>query len=269
MIILKKIWDIIYPQFIGYLIAIVVILFLVQTCKNNTDLRKDLSNYSQNVSALTDTLKKERLKNGDLQYSISGFIISEKNLKDLNLQLYNDVKEQKGRVISINRAVINLNQNIKDLNKYIDSLKTIIGSSIKLNDSTYILPWTLSYTYDLNNYDTFKGETELGLNLKTGGKSLSDISVINKNTELLSRSSRISLVWGQKMEKGKLRIFVNSAYPGFSAGSLEGVLLDAPSKKHWFPGWSIGIGITPSYDFINQKPAVLIGPTLGWQIYQF
>ena len=40
-------------------------------------------------------------------------------------------------------------------------------------------------------------------------------------------------------------------------------------KKHWFTGFSLSIGITPTWDFIQKQPTIVIGPALGYSIYQW
>jgi hypothetical protein len=265
MKILKLIWTFINSKLFGYAIGIIVIIFIAQMCHNNSNLKHEVSNQKQNQYALMDTLTKEKLKNGSLQVSIAGFISSEKDLKSLNRNLYDEIQLQEGKVISLNKIVVSLKQDANQLSKYADSLKTVINKPIKINDSTYIIPWTLAYKYDKDstNYDIFEGQTKIGLNNKL------PIQLNNEGSKLISRNTQIELVWGQKWEKGKLKIFANSSYPGFSAKSLEGVLIDQSSKKHWFNGFSVNIGIMPTYDFINKKTIIVIGPCIGYSIYNW
>ena len=285
--IFKAAWTFINSKFFGYAIAIVFILFLAQMCKNNKDLREELSHQAQNYSAKNDTLKIERLKTGELQFTIDGYIGTIKELEKYNSGLVKEVKKQKGDVINLNRIVILLEQDKLDLRKYIDSLKTIMKTPIKINDTTYIVPWTLAFTYDSTNFDIWSGQTKVGLTaakysafpkgfLLEDGKTFalpkidfSKITLTNLGTEMTSRQTQIELVWGQKWEKGKLRVFANSKYPGFNVVNMEGLIIEAPKRPHWFTGWSVNFGIMPTYDFIQAKPTIVIGPSVGYTIYQF
>jgi hypothetical protein len=86
---------------------------------------------------------------------------------------------------------------------------------------------------------------------------------------MLSRTTQIELVWGQKWENKQLRVFATSKYPGFSVNSLEGVLLSNKDKKHWFNGFSVGMGMTPGWDLFNSRTAFVIGPTFSYNIYTY
>jgi len=258
--IIKIIWNFVNSNLFIYTLAILFIIILAQMCENNRNLKNELSIYKQNQYALTDTIKNEELKNGALQSSINGFISSEKELKDLNKTLYNDLKIQKGKVISLSHVILILKQDSTELSNYLVNSNN--SKPIKENDSTFILPWYLSYKYDSSNYDIFNGLTKIRF------KKI-DNSIINESTQIINRETQIELVWGQKMEKNKLRVFVNSSYPGFKTKSLEGVLLSIPKRQHWFNGFCISVGITASYNFINKTPIMIIGPHIGYNIYNW
>lgn len=284
--IFKAIWSFLNSKFLGYGIALVLIIFIAQTCHNLSKAKEDAANAHQNIIALTDTIHKEKLKTGELQFSIAGYISTVEDLKNVNKGLYDEVEKQKGTVINLNRLTILLQQDKEDLAKYIDSLKMIINTPIKINDTTYLIPWTLPFTYDSTNYDIWSGQTKIGLTLsktatktftlRTIGNTLdlpkfdfSQISVNNLGTEMISRKTQIELVYGQKYVKGKLVVFANSKYPGFSVVNLEGWTVPEPPKKHWFTGFSVNFGITPTYDFVNKKPIMVVGPSFGYTIYQW
>jgi len=50
---------------------------------------------------------------------------------------------------------------------------------------------------------------------------------------------------------------------------MEGVLLDVPKRSHWFTGFSVNLGIMPTYDFLQGKPVIVVGPSFGYTIYSF
>jgi hypothetical protein len=283
----KAIWSFLNSKFLGYGVALLLVIFIAQTCHNLIKAKEDASNAHQNIIALTDTLHKEKLKTGELQYSIAGYISSVEDLKELNKNLYDEVEKQKGTVINLNRLTILLQQDKEELNKYIDSLKMIINTPIKINDTTYIVPWTLPFTYDSTNFDVWSGQTKIGLTLSKISKiyilkgnsingtlelpkfDFSQIEVTNLGTEMISRKTQIELIYGQKYVNGKLVVFANSKYPGFSVVNMEGFTVPESPKKHWFTGFCINLGIMPTYDFVQQKPTIVIGPSFGYNIFQF
>jgi hypothetical protein len=282
----KAIWAFLNSKFLGYGIALILIIFIAQTCHNLSKAKQDAANAQQNISALTDTIHKEKLKTGELQFTIAGYIASTKDLEKVNKGLYDEVEKQKGTVINLNRLTILLQQDKEDLSKYIDSLKIIINQPIKVNDTTYLVPWTLPFTYDSTNFDIWSGQTKIGLTLsktvpktfmlRTTGNTLelprfdfSQIAVTNLGTEMISRETQIQLVYGQKYVKGKLVVFANSKYPGFRVVNLEGFTVPTPPRRHWFTGFSVNLGIMPTYDFVQGKPTIVVGPCIGYTIYQW
>jgi len=283
--IFKAIWAFVNSKFLGYGIALVLIIFVAQTCNNLSKAKEDAANAHQNIIALTDTIHKQKLKTGELQYSIAGYISTVENLKNVNKGLSEEVEKQNGTVINLNRLTILLQQDKENLAKFIDSLKMIINTPIKINDTTYIIPWNLPFTYDSTNYDLWTGQTKIGLTLsktaktftlKTAGNTLqlpkfdfSQIAVTNLGTEMISRETQIQLTYGQKYVKGKLVVFANSKYPGFKVVNMEGFTVPEPKRSHWFTGFSVNFGIMPTYDFTNARPVMVVGPSFGYTIYQW
>jgi len=265
---LNIIWNFLNSKVFTYIVIIIAIIILVSTCSKNEKLKDEVTRNNQNISALTDTIITIKTKNGNLQSSINGYIVSEKELKDLNKNLYNLVDQQKGKVITLNNIIFQLKQDTSDLNRYINENKT---PPEKINDSTYDINWTLSYIYDSLNYDIYKGQTRIGL---TGNSLfLKEVKIKHNYTKLLDRESQINLIWGQKWEKingeNKLRIFAESAHPAYRAKLLEGVYVDYPKQKHWFTGFGIGPGIIIGYDVLHARPALVFGIDFHYTIYQW
>ena len=95
---------------------------------------------------------------------------------------------------------------------------------------------------------------------------------------MINRLTQIDLTWGQKVEKDKLRIFIQSSYPGFTVAQMQGVLIDPNSnpfikslmkKKHWFTGFSVGLGATGGFNITTGSYGLVIGPSIIWNIYSF
>ena len=285
----KIVWAFLKTPLFLYLVLIILFLFLGVTCSNLNELKRKNNIHEQNIDALKDTIRKEKTKSGSLQISVSGYIAKERELKDLNRDLYNEIKDQKGRVISLNTVVIKLNLDKNELEKHINYLESVMGKPIHTNDSTYIIPWTMKYDWDTINYDYYEGKTQVGVKVKPGfvwkdgmtndyvlGNA---INLEHYGTILTAKSSRIKLTFGQKMEDNKLRIFVKTDYPGFTAESMKGVLIDPNTnpdikklmkKRKLFPNtWTVGVGPSYGFDVINGKPYFGVGAQINYNILQW
>lgn len=270
-----------------FLVILIVILVLMigRSCAKIRDAQRMEDINQQNITALTDTIKIERTKSGSLEQSIAGYVLSEKNLKKVNEDLYNRVKDEKGKVISLNRAVIQLWQEMAGLKEHINYLESIMGQPVQINDSTFQIPWLLKYDWDPLNFDVYNGQSFVGLSIKPGytwREAIADknvIKLIHYKTEMIDRLSQVDLTFGQKVEDDQLRIFITTKYPGFTTTSLSGVLIDPNTnpyikdlmkKKKWIPNtWSVGVGPSFGYDVLTLKPYLGIGVTINYNLLQW
>jgi len=255
-------------------IATILLLLMISAyqCKRINDLKNKQVISNQNITALNDSIKYEKTKNGSIQASIASFIATEKELKDLNKNLADQVKEQSGTIVSLNESLVKLSQDTDVLRKYLVEKESKIEELLKIDDHTYAAPWILTYRYDSLDYDIFEGKTYIGVTNKD------PLELVHANTELTKRTTQIDLIWGQKVENDKLRVFIQSKYPGFTVAQLSGVLIDPSSdpffkdlykKKHWFSGFSVGIGATGGFNVTSGGYGLVIGPTLSWNIYNW
>jgi hypothetical protein len=268
--ILKGIWTFVNSRIFLILLIVTLFIFLAGQCKRILDNQREISVRDQNISALTDSLKYEKRKNGELLVSIDGYIGTNKELKGLNLDLWNRVKGQEGTVISLTHTVIRLKQDSVQLAKHINKLETIIGELQHIDTNHYEAPWTLPYKYDQNNFFVVKGRTRIGV-LKQN-----PLFLVHDTTYLTGFENQIDVTYGQKTEKGKLRIYIQSAYPGFSVKSMEGYLIDPNtnpffkdmmSKKHWFTGFGTGPSISGGWNLMEAKSAMVVGWSFHYNIY--
>ena len=148
----------------------------------------------------------------------------------------------------------------------------IIERLTKIDENTYAAPWSLTYRYDSVNFDVFTGRTYIQI----GNKD--PLELLHVDTELTNRLTQIDLVWGQKVENKALRVFIQSGYPGFTVAQMQGVLIDPNTnpyiksllkKKHWFTGFSVGIGASGGFNITDGKYGLVVGPTIMWKIYDF
>lgn len=268
----KKIFTFIKSKVFEALIIIVLIAFSAVQCSRINELKRQQDISDNNIIALNDSLKYERTKNGETLVTIQGYIATEKELKSLNKRLWDEVTAQKGKVISLNNIIFQLKQDSAMLAKYLVEKDKIIAKLIQIDENTYVAGWTLPFKYDSTNYDIFKGKTYIGVTNKD------PLELAHVNTVITERLTQIELSWGQKVENGNLRVFVQSGYPGFTVKSMEGVLIDPNTNplirslmkpRHWFTGFGIGIGATGGFNITTGEYGLVVGPTITYTIYNF
>ncbi|MFW6377193.1 MAG: hypothetical protein ACOCZ5_00970 [bacterium] len=248
---------------------------VLHTCNQRKDAEQEVEKQQQNIEALNDTIEKSRTKIGKQEESIKSFITSVNNLRELNSKLHTDLDNTKGNVASLSRLVASLKQDTSKLRESLNELKSDLGDITQVNDTTYQIPWKLHYTYDSLNYDEFSGKTLFSVSNKD------PLKFNHENTEITDRESQIELTWGQKIVDDKLKVFVQTNYPGFTSESLRGVLIDpkdnelfekyCPTSRSqgWFKGLSISVGATSYYDIKNERVGFVIGPSIGIDIYSW
>jgi hypothetical protein len=280
--ILKGVWEVLNSRL--FLFGVIVLLFMygLTKCSNMKDLKIDNARLEQNISAANDTIDLYKTKTGALQAEKEVFIKSEKELKKENSDLYKRIRKQEGDIISLNRAIVRFKQNEKMLNDSINTLNKIIGAAVQVDNNTWMIPWELNYDWDPTNHDYFEGQTFVSVDTNPDGtfKLNPDgtLNVKHDDTKLLNRDTQIDLEFGEKVVDGKYHVYIQTKYPGFTAQSLDGVFIDPNTnkdiqslikKKHWFTGFSFSISVTAGYDPIGQKPALVVGPSLNYNIYSW
>ena len=267
--VLDVIWKFINSKIFGYILIGVLVLLFVGTCGRASNLKEEGKIKDQNISALADTVRTVKLKNGDLQSSRDAFMADAKELRFLNVGLSDEVKLQSGKVVTLNRIVFQLKQDTAELREFIRNMPDP-NPPIQEDDSTWKVSWALNYVYDSINYDLFEGNTRVRLK---GPYVLGDISVSHLGSEMTKRNSQIGLTWGQKYEgSGKnkrLKVYAQTAHPAFQTKLLDGTYVDFPKKRHWFTGLGIGPQLGVGYDFLNNQPAITIGVGIQYNIYQW
>lgn len=272
--ILEKIWKFINSKFFGYAVTIVLIGMVAGQCKRNTDLKRDNIILNQNITAADTTVKELTNKVGDYEAQKSTWILTEKQLKEKKNELfvlYNEYKKQEGKIISLSRTIISLKQDTAILHDKIRYLTAIIDSAIQIDEELWILPWELKYDWDSTNYDYFKGKTLVKLDTATN-------TIEHLDTQMDERKTNIDITFGEKVVDGQYNVFITSRYPGLRAEQMQGLLIDPNSnpyikqlikKDHWFTGFNIGPQFGVGYDFINNKPTIVLGVGIQYSIYQW
>lgn len=252
MKILKIIWEWIKKNNKFVLIGLILILFalFLDQCRRKNNIKNE---SEQNLYAATDTIRQERTKNGKLEYQIGQYATTEKDLKKINKELYDELQVEKGKVKEIIIYKI----------KLIHDTLYLHDTIYKEPDGNFILKWDYFKKYDAYNYDSIQGQTKLHIDTTCHPIYIQSMgSVITKN------NTGMKIVTGVSKIKGKLNIFVRSDYPGFTVTSMEGADLsksiELKKYKRWSLGPAIGIGIGTKLNF-----EVFLGITLQYAIIRF
>ena len=267
--ILETIWTVIKSKYFAYAVVGVITLFAFGQCNSKQDEIAKRTKADQNLVAMNDTAKFYKDKYGNSVTEKSVLILSEKELKKQNGDLYNEVQKQKGNVISLNNTILQLKQDTADLR---GKLKNGKGEVVVIDSTHFKVNWSMDYIWDDKNFDKYQGTTLLSVSSKN------PLNLKHDKTELTGRQSQIDLTFGEKVVDGKYKVFIQSAYPGLTQKSLEGVFIDPNTnkdikklmkKQHWFTGFSVGISVTPGYDLLGNKFGITVGPSLTWNMFQW
>lgn len=251
-------------------IAVAILIFLMwQTCQSNADLKVRLQQSENNVIALKDTVRIEKTKSGEVQYIKSALVSDLEQLKNLNLELYNEVKNQKKQIFYIAKMTASLQ----------DTLKRYSSGDVATKDhgtGADQIVW---------NFDT----TGVDWERKINGKSLFTVKVDStgkyvitpKGSQLENFTQKFKLTTGleaSKSKKGMLEIFVRSSYPGMKFDNIDGAVVDpadfkkylsAPNKR-FSVGFQAGIG----YGITLEKsprfvPTLNVGFGIQYKLFSF
>lgn len=243
----------------------ILAFFIIKSCNHNEALQLKNKRLNYNLTAAQDTVKVVKNKNGELQTEISSYVTTTEELKIINQYLNQEVTAQKGHVIYISSLNIKLQNKIVKLK---DSLSQ--EEPIAENDSTFKIPWNFNQIYDSLNYRLLAGQTRF--------IATSDGKILNLGTKLMEDEWSFNLTTGLREEKGKLRIFAKSDYPGLTIPQMRGSLIDPNEskvikslmqKKHWFPNtFSVGPQLGLGYGFPGRW-GIYVGVGIQYNIYQW
>lgn len=242
--IIKKILNWIKNNQKIFLIAISAILLflLIQQCQGR---KYDNVKYKQNIKAANDSIEYYQSKNGDLVAEKTVWILSEKELREKNKELYKELKNIKNKGEEI--VFIEVPKIV-----YRDTNISVQNNISKLNDTTYSL-----------NFDYNKD----GLRLKTKNKFFAHTQedklnpervklIINSGESVIETIElNMEMVLGLKEKKdGTLSFFLNTKDDKIKVTNLNGAMIeDYFSKKNNNTSKDWGISVTAG-------PGVLIAP---------
>tara|TARA_R110000851_G_scaffold237164_2_gene390006 strand:- start:1153 stop:1926 length:774 start_codon:yes stop_codon:yes gene_type:complete len=244
------------------LIVIALFLLLVGKIVYNqfSNLKTDLRISNQNVKSLSDTIRVTKNKVGDLEYSKQILVATRANLKDLNQELADELKKEKGKVFELTKYVVNVKQNT-------DTVQ-IQNNLIQYPNGVNALSWTYEKNYDKDNYRSIAGTSKF---------SIDSLGVIKPlETSIFKDEINFSVVQGLRKIDGKIEMFARSDYPGFKISELNSAIIDPkthPVLKEFTTKKRFGFGLYGGYGATVINSTVNVGPQVGlgltYDIFQF
>ena len=189
--------------------GIVIVLFIIAGILYHTHHNATTKILEQNLKAATDTIEVLHLKNGELLYEKSAFILKEKELQtqlSLSKSEISELKKQVGGITTITK------------------IETQVEFDTIYIKNNFINPEQFSFEYN-DNW------------LKLKGLSTKD------TTQIYDISVPIDLVVG--MSKN-YNIFVKTNNPYLKVNNIEGAVVDRKlfeKASSWSHGISIGFGV--------------------------
>jgi hypothetical protein len=241
------------------LLAVIgVLLFLYSiersgknSLKNNLIITKDSVTYQKNRA-------------NELYGQVSSYVITEKQLKEINSSLYDEVNKYKNQ-----KPIVIVKEKIKI--QYKDtSLTTNLSSELdKFGNKEFGLDWKSDTTFNKDNYLKFYGNSYLKID--------STLQVLRYGSNLNHLELGVNLILGVNEEKsGKLVINARTDFPNLTFTDMEGYIID-PMKTNTFKNLQkkkrVGIstfgGVGTYFNGGGIKFIPTIGVGLSYDFLQF
>jgi hypothetical protein len=231
---------------------VVFFLLFLQQCNQTSKLKSDLKIAVQNQLALDDSIRIIKNKWGE-EITIKNVLIgNQRELKELNLSLVEELKRLKGDVIFLQRMV----SKIKSDTIWITNTVTEYPDGMKR------LSWDYDTTYNENNGRSLGGYSQFQIDLANG-------RIIDRGTVITKDEIRLKLTTGLTELDDSYQIFVKSDYPGLTINQLDGAIVDKKkfnsesNESSWVvgPQFGVGLGYSPNTRTIGPNVSVGIGIT--------
>lgn len=263
---------------IFFLIFGISIFVNFKACDKIDNLKTEIAVQEHNNKALLDTVETVKNRNGELQQEKTSYITSNKNLREINKELSNEVDKQKGKVIYIS----NINASLERENKHLSARNSSLEQENKsLRDSlsnfkdkegkdVYKLHWDFSNQYDQNNFRIIKGYTAFSIDS-------SSYKPISEGSELEDFNFGFNITTGLKEQDDMLKIFIKSGYPNLTFSNIQGSLID-PHKSDVIKSlmhedrWTFGVQMGAGLGYFKggeMKPTVYVGFGGQYKLFGF
>ncbi len=263
-----------YIKVVPYAIIIVMIICLLKSCENNSNLireakMKDIENARlfNNEVALYDSIRTYKATNGKLISEKYGYELSLKELNtkyDFLLKDFDKLKKVKAKAV-VNFSFINTEK--------IDSIPVFIG---KDSIGRTNLKFVYERIYDSANWRKLNGEIPYEITYYKKDSSQINLSQLGVYSKFKPSKAKLNLTQGMSFstglfkedKTGKILIKVTTDYPGVEITNIEGAsIMDNPDsrkvvrqmRKQWGIGMGIGYGVFVDKNIVKVGPQAHIG----------
>lgn len=240
-----------------FIVIVVLVILFLRGCSEAERLRAEIRMKENNIIALKDTVRIEKTRSGEMQQVKAILMTDMKELRELNKNLYDEVKDQKDKVYYISQITSQLNDKLKNWNPGGDHTYDPVSGTDNI-----------SWNFDTTGTDwgrRISGRTSFRI-----ASTCTGYTVTPQSSYLENLSYNFSITTGLKESQkfpGQLEIFVNSSYPGMTFDRIDGSLVNPSDLKKYLPSdkpkrWSIGPYAGFGYGITLQKTPQLV-PTFG------
>jgi hypothetical protein len=225
---------------------VIFFLLFLQQCNQTSELKQDLRIAGQNQLALNDSIRTIKNKWGE-EISLKNVLVgNQKELRELNSSLADELKRLKGDVLYVQRMV----------GKIKSDTIWVTNTITEYPDGTKRLTWEYDTTYNENNGRLLAGYSQFAIDTVNG-------KIVDKGTVITKDEIRLKLTTGLTELDDSYQIFVKTDYPGLKFDELDGAIIDkkkfagSSNESSWVFGPYIGIG--GGFDPMNRT----FGPTIS------
>lgn len=228
-------------------IALIVLSSIIMNVYQFNNGRINDKINKANITALTDSLKIEKNKLGEVVKSKSLLIMDINDLKNTNSDLNNEINKlsskDKRNLVEINKLKITIDM-------LVDSLERLQpGPIVVVNDSTKSYPFS-----KINKFRELKW----------------DVDVTNKKdgTEIVTSTIKADkiyadLVINKTKEKNNLVLSVSSSNPYVNVTNIDGSVIDLNAYNSYQKPKLFGIGLHVGYGLSTNNGVVFLSPYIG------
>lgn len=235
-------------------LLIIALIFTSKSCENAKEIAKEATRKAQdaqnNIDALKDTVRQDRDKLGRLQYLKLSFVSDVENLKNLNKDLYEEVKAMKGKVIGMSKTIVEIKG-------------TLEGDTIKGNPNTPVALKNDTLFHNSTFKDSGKDwerliQTKSAFYIKGANpdtKIFHQYDILQKDR--LNLSIKAALV--RRESDGKYEYVLSTSYPeanlipeGFVDPMMFKDYFPKEEQDRWIIGPYIGAGVNNTFSLTPQ-----------------
>lgn len=246
-------------KYLNYILLTVIIILVIWLSFTRSSLQRS----KNDVQILIDSTEYLKNKNGELYATNNSYIMSNKDLKEINAELYKENKKLKDNPLVVEKIITIIEYRDTTLITTIDS--TYFKDGFKF----YSLNWKKDTTYSKDNYFKIEGNTKLKID--TMLHPISYYSRLNK----LELGTKLYLSITDDEKNKQLKINARTDFPGLTFTDIDGYIIDPQKSKElnkYFPKKRWGVSLFGGYGLSLSNPIKLtpiFGIGLSYSIWNF